>query len=293
VLGPTINLQRTPLGGRHFEALSEDPLLTARLAAAYVSGVQEQGVGATAKHYVANDAESDRFTVDNRVDERTLREVYLAPFETAVVRAGSWLVMSAYNAVNGATMSENPLLRRPLADEWGFDGVVVSDWTAVRSTEAAASAAQDLVMPGPNPLWARPLVEAVRAGRVPESAIDEKVERLLRLAARVGALDGVEPAVVAPPPAEDGPALAREVAAAGTVLLRNSGELPWDAGRLRSVAVLGHNAAAAPRRCRRPGCGRSCHRWPGSARPSGTGWTSGSGSAPGSARPCSRWTRAR
>lgn len=194
---------------------------------------------------MANDAESDRFTVDNRVDERTLREVYLAAFETAVVDARSWLVMSAYNAVNGATMSENPLLRSPLADEWRFDGVVVSDWTAVRSTEAAASAAQDLVMPGPNPLWAQPLVDAVRVGRVPEPAIDEKVERLLRLAARVGALDGVDPAVVSPPPAEDGSALAREVAAAGTVLLRNAGELPWDAGRLRSVAVLGHNAAVA------------------------------------------------
>src|SRR3954454_18526762 len=148
VLGPTINLHRSPRGGRHFEAFAEDPLLTAELAAAYVSGVQSHGVGATVKHYVANDAETDRFTVDNRVDERTLREVYLAAFETAVVEARSWLVMSAYNAVNGATMSENPLLRSPLADEWGFDGVVVSDWTAVRSTEASANAAQDLVMPG-------------------------------------------------------------------------------------------------------------------------------------------------
>jgi beta-glucosidase len=245
VLGPTINLHRSPFGGRHFEAFAEDPLLTAELAAEYVSGVQGQGVGATVKHYVANDAETDRFTVDNRVDERTLREVYLAAFETAVVEARSWLVMSAYNAVNGATMSENPLLRSPLADEWGFDGVVVSDWTAVRTTEAAANAAQDLAMPGPNRLWEQPLVEAVRAGRVPESAIDEKVARLLRLAARVGGLDGVAPAVVDPPPAEDGAALARELAAAGTVLLRNTGELPWDAARLRSVAVLGHNASIA------------------------------------------------
>jgi beta-glucosidase len=245
VLGPTINLHRSPFGGRHFEAFAEDPLLTAELAAGYVSGVQGQGVGATVKHYVANDAETDRFTVDNRVDERTLREVYLAAFETGVVEARSWLVMSAYNAVNGATMSENPLLRTPLADEWGFDGVVVSDWTAVRSTEASANAAQDLVMPGPNPLWEQPLVDAVRAGRVPESAIDEKVARLLRLAARVGGLDGMAPAVAEPPPAEDGPALARELAAAGTVLLRDTGELPWDAGRLRSVAVLGHNAAIA------------------------------------------------
>ncbi|MHA6630479.1 beta-glucosidase [Pseudonocardia sichuanensis] len=245
VLGPTINLHRTPFGGRHFEAFSEDPLLTAELAAAYVEGVQAHGVGATPKHYVANDAETDRFTVDNRVDERTLRELYLTAFEKAVVEARAWLVMSAYNAVGGVTMSENALLRSPLSDEWGFDGVVVSDWTAVRSTEAAANAAQDLVMPGPDGPWGDALVEAVRAGRVPETAVDEKVERLLRLAARVGALDGTPAAVAEPPAAEDGTALAREIAAAGAVLVRNTGELPWDAGRLGSVAVLGHNAALA------------------------------------------------
>lgn len=240
VLGPTINLHRAPSGGRHFECLAEDPLLTGELAAAYVAGVQAHGVGATPKHFVANDAETDRFTVDNRIDERTLREVYLAPFEAAV-GAGAWLVMSAYNAVNGATMSENPLLRSPLGDEWDFDGVVVSDWTAVRSTEASALAAQDLAMPGPDGPWGAALVAAVRAGRVPEKAVDEKVERLLRLARRVGALPG---AAAAPaPPVEDGPALAREVAAAGAVLVRNTGELPWSAPR--SVAVLGANAVAA------------------------------------------------
>ncbi|MCX6462875.1 MAG: hypothetical protein NTW05_04690 [Pseudonocardiales bacterium] len=206
VLGPTINLHRAPSGGRHFECLAEDPLLTGELAAAYVAGVQAHGVGATPKHFVANDAETDRFTVDNRIDERTLREVYLAPFEAAI-GAGAWLVMSAYNAVNGATMSENPLLRSPLGDEWGFDGVVVSDWTAVRSTEASALAAQDLAMPGPDGPWGAALVAAVRAGRVPEKVVDEKVERLLRLARRVGALPGA-PAAPAPP-VEDGPALAR------------------------------------------------------------------------------------
>jgi beta-glucosidase len=240
VLGPTINLHRAPSGGRHFECLSEDPLLTGELAAACVAGVQAHGVGATPKHYVANDAETDRFTVDNRIDERTLREVYLAPFEAAV-RAGAWLVMSAYNSVNGTTMSEHPLLRSPLGDEWGFDGVVVSDWTAVRSTEASALAAQDLVMPGPAGPWGDALVAAVREGRVPESAVDEKVERLLRLAERIGALPGApeRPRVEV----EDGVALAREVAAAGTVLVRNAGELPWSAPA--SVAVLGANAVAA------------------------------------------------
>src|SRR5690348_17208097 len=242
VLGPTINLHRTPFGGRHFEAFSEDPLLTGDIAAAYIEGMQAQGVAATPKHYVANDAETDRFTADNRVDERTLRECYLAPFERAVA-AGTWLVMSAYNAVNGLTCSEHPLLRSPLKDEWGFTGPVCSDWTAVRSTEASANAAQDLVMPGPAPQWGDALVAAVRAGRVPEAAVDEKVERLLRPAARVAALAGAAPAVAEPPAAEDGPALAREVAAAGAVLVRNAGELPWTAPA--SVAVLGHSAVVA------------------------------------------------
>jgi beta-glucosidase len=245
VLGPTINLHRTPYGGRHFEAFSEDPLLTAELAAAYVEGVQGQGVAATPKHYVANDAETDRMTADSRVDERTLRELYLAAFEKAVVEARAWVVMSSYNAVNGPTMSENPLLRSPLKDEWGFDGLVMSDWTAVRSTEASANAAQDLVMPGPSPHWGDALVTAVREGRVPEAAVDEKVDRLLLLAARVGAVEGLAPAVTDPPAAEDGAALAREVAAAGAVLVRNAGELPWRADTLRSVAVLGDNAARA------------------------------------------------
>jgi beta-glucosidase len=131
VLGPTINLHRSPLGGRHFECFSEDPLLSGRLATAYVRGVQAQGVGACPKHYVANDAETDRMSVDNRVDERTLRELYLAPFEQVVTDADPWLVMAAYNGVNGAPMTENDLLTEPLKGEWGFAGVVVSDWDAL------------------------------------------------------------------------------------------------------------------------------------------------------------------
>ncbi|NUP40551.1 MAG: glycoside hydrolase family 3 protein, partial [Streptomyces sp.] len=195
LLAPTLNLHRTPAAGRHFECFAEDPLLTGRTAAAYIRGVQAGGVAATAKHYVANDSETDRLTLDARVDERTLHEVYLAPFEAAV-RAGVWVVMSAYNRVNGVTMSESPLLAEPLKGTWGFDGVVVSDWGAVRSTEEAALAPQDLAMPGPHPLWGEPLLAAVRAGRVPEELVDAKVRRILRLAARVGALDGAVP----PPP---------------------------------------------------------------------------------------------
>lgn len=237
VLGPTINLHRSPLGGRHFECLSEDPELTSELGAAYVRGMQENGVAATPKHYVANDSETDRFTVDVEVDERTLRELYLAPFERAV-EAGAWSVMSAYNAVDGVTMTENDLLETPLNSEWGFDGVVVSDWTAVRSLDAVA-AAQDLAMPGPAPAWAD-LVDAVRDGRVQESDIDRKVLRILLLAERVGALEGAEAIVPAP---LDGPAFAREAAIEGTVLLQNDGVLPLGAGR--SIAVIGHNAREA------------------------------------------------
>jgi beta-glucosidase len=239
VLGPTINLHRSPLGGRHFEAFSEDPVLTADLAAAYVRGLQGGGVGATPKHYVANDSETDRFTVDVRVGERALRELYLLAFEKAITEARAWLVMSSYNSVNGTTATENELLETPLNSEWGFDGVVVSDWTAVRSLEAAR-AAQDLVMPGPGGAWGDALVRAVRSGAIPEAAIDRKVGRILTLARRVGALAGFPAAE--PAWTEDGIAFARHAAVEGTVLLENRGELPWDPARLRSVAVIGDNA---------------------------------------------------
>jgi beta-glucosidase len=242
VLGPTINLHRSPLGGRHFECFSEDPVLTADLAAAYVRGVQDNGVGATPKHYVANDSETDRFTVDAHVGERALRELYLLAFEKAVTEAHAWLVMSSYNAVNGVTATENDLLETPLNSEWGFDGVVVSDWTAVRSLDSAP-ASQDLVMPGPDGPWGDALVEAVRTGAIAESVVDRKVARILTLARRVGALAGspaIEPRWV-----EDGVAFARTAAAEGTVLLSNNGELPWEASALHSVAVIGDNAANA------------------------------------------------
>ncbi|MGQ2914296.1 beta-glucosidase [Microbacterium aurantiacum] len=238
VLGPTINLHRSPLGGRHFECFSEDPELTSGLAAAYVRGLQENGVAACPKHYVANDSETDRFTVDVQVDDRPLRELYLAPFERAVADAGAWTIMSAYNSLHGVTMTENDLLETPLNSEWGFDGVVISDWTAVRSLDAVA-AAQDLAMPGPAPAWAD-LVAAVRDGRVDEADIDRKVLRLLLLAERVGALgtDAVTPAPL------DARAFAREAAVEGTVLLANTGVLPLAPGLAR-IAVIGHNALEA------------------------------------------------
>jgi beta-glucosidase len=245
VLGPTINLHRSPLGGRHFECMSEDPRLTATLAAGYVAGVQSMGVGATPKHYLANEAETERFTADSVVDERPLRELYLAAFEDAITQARAWLVMSSYNSINGTTASENKLLKTPLSTEWGFDGVVVSDWTGVRSVEAA-NANQDLEMPGPVGHWGPKLLAAVNDGRVSRSAIVEKVIRILRLAARVGSLESVAPAVAQLPAALNAAAVAREVAVRGAVLVRNrDGLLPLNPAELRNVAVSGHNAEEA------------------------------------------------
>ncbi|MEU6840274.1 glycoside hydrolase family 3 C-terminal domain-containing protein [Streptomyces sp. NPDC046716] len=242
VLGPTLNLHRSPLAGRHFECFSEDPELTGRTGAALIRGIQSGGVAATAKHYVANDSETDRLTVDVRVPERALHEVYLAPFEAAV-EAGVWAVMSGYNGVGGATMTESPLLADPLKERWGFDGVVVSDWAAVRSTVPSARAAQDLAMPGPESPWGEALLRAVRAGEVSEQAIDDKVRRLLRLAERVGALGDPPPAR----PGTQGPrrtrALLRRAVAASTVLLTNHDVLPWSADTVRTVAVIGTHAA--------------------------------------------------
>lgn len=238
VLGPTINLHRTPRGGRHFEAYSEDPWLTGTIASTYVEAVQAEGVGACPKHYVVNDSETERHTVDVRVDERTLRELYLAPFERAVA-SGAWMVMSAYNQVNGKPASANELLSAPLKAEWGFDGVVISDWGAVGDAVESGASGQDLVMPGPVGPWGEALIQAVRDGQVDEAAVDDKVVRLLRLAARVGALES-EPrdTVAASWVDEDVAAILREAAADGMVLVRNAGVLPLTDDAL-SIALIG------------------------------------------------------
>ncbi|HEV2257551.1 MAG TPA: glycoside hydrolase family 3 N-terminal domain-containing protein, partial [Streptosporangiaceae bacterium] len=260
LLAPTVNLHRTPYAGRSFECFSEDPLLTARIGASYVRGLQRSGVGATVKHFVGNDSETQRMTVDVRIDDRTLRELYLAPFEAIVRDAGAWAVMAAYNGVNGSPMTQSPLLRDILHGEWGYDGLVMSDWTATHDTEAAAEAALDLAMPGPASLygpWGEALLEAVGKGAVDEALIDDKVVRILRLAARVGALtDGpAPPELVTETP--DSMAVAQELraaAAAGFVLARNDGLLPLPRygpadrpglGRRLHLAVIGPNAEVA------------------------------------------------
>jgi beta-glucosidase len=242
LLAPTVNLHRSPLGGRHFEAYSEDPLLTGAIGAAYVQGVQDHSVGTTVKHFVANDAETDRFTVDNQVSERALRELYLAPFET-IVRAGAWGVMAAYNQVNGVSMTEHAQLQLGvLKQEWGFDGFIVSDWFAARDTEAAARGGLDVAMPAAGSPWGERLVAAVRSGAVAAELIDEQARRVLRLAARVGALAGVAPAVAEAdrPASVDGDAVAREIAVRSFVLAANPQQvLPLDPAKLSSVALIG------------------------------------------------------
>jgi beta-glucosidase len=238
LLGPTVNLQRTPLGGRHFECYSEDPLLSGEIAVGFVRGVQDHGVGTTVKHLVGNDFETDRMEVDVKIGDRALRELYLAPFER-VVESGGWGLMSAYNAVNGTPMASNGTFQeRILKDEWGFDGVVVSDWRAARSTTGAALGGLDIAMPKMENPWGSALVEAVRSGEVPEAVIDDKARRVLLFARRVGALDGGP--VVTPPADLDGDAVAHELAARSFVLVRNEGfALPLEPAALTKVAVIG------------------------------------------------------
>lgn len=258
LLAPTVNLHRSPLGGRHFEAYSEDPYLTGAIGTGYVLGVQDGGVGTTVKHFVANDAETERFTVDNRVGARALRELYLAPFEAIVRDARPWGVMAAYNGVNGSTMTEHRALQQGvLRGEWGFDGFIVSDWTAARDTAGALAGGLDVAMPGPQTVYGEALAAAVRDGRVAERDVDDAVRRVLTLAARVGALDGAEPAVAPAdrPRPVDGDALAREIARRSFVLLRNEppggGEAaalplrPGGPSGIRSLALLGAAARDA------------------------------------------------
>lgn len=249
VLGPTINLHRSPYGGRHFECLSEDAMLTGALATSFTKGIQSTGIGACPKHYVANDFETERFTANVTVDERTLRELYLRPFEDTVVDGKAWTIMSAYNSVNGKTMTENELLQDPLRSEWGFDGVVISDWTAVRTLDSA-NYEQDLEMPGPTEFWSQNLINAVRNGEIPESTVDRKVKRLILLAIRVGAI-GADGTVPEAKPrhnniAAQDVAFARKAAVQTSVLLKNDARtLPLDLSKVGKVALIGNNASVA------------------------------------------------
>ncbi|GAB2603801.1 hypothetical protein Aab01nite_47770 [Paractinoplanes abujensis] len=244
VLGPTINLHRSPLGGRLFEAYSEDPLLTGRLAAAYVRGMQDSGVAACLKHLVANESETDRDTMNSVVDERTLHELYLLPFEIAAQDAGAWTMMAAYNDVNGVAATEQDYVNNKVVKgDWGWPGLIMSDWFATKTAAPAANGGLDLVMPGPDGPWGDALVAAVQAGEVDESAIDDHVTRLLRLAERVGAL-GEPRTWPGDLPKPDSPVRREQLtrlAARGITVLKNDNDL-LPLSRSASVALIGRHA---------------------------------------------------
>lgn len=243
LLAPTVNIHRHPLAGRNFECYSEDPFLTARMAVAYITGVQSQGVGCTVKHFVANDSEFERMTISSEVDERTLREISLVPFEAAVKEAGVWALMTAYNRVNGPYCSEHAELIKMLREEWGFDGLIMSDWFGLHSTVPAANAGLDLEMPGPPQFFGEKLADAIRAGEVPESVLDDKAHRILELIERTGRLDDEPAAEVCIDDPIDR-SIARRAAGESFVLLQNQrAALPITAA-VKTIAVIGPNADA-------------------------------------------------
>jgi beta-glucosidase len=240
LLGPGVNLQRLPLCGRNFEYLGEDPTLCAALAAAFIQGMQAAGTAACIKHFACNNQEFDRHGCSSDLDERTLREVYLRPYEAAV-QAGVATVMTAYNPVNGEHAAENRhLIQDILKGEWGFGGLVMSDWTSTYQAVQSANHGLDLEMPTGKHFNAEQLLPALRQGTVSPACIDDKVRRLLQLMQRFDWLDGLE---TAPPPDNETSAkVALTVARQGQVLLTNDGLLPADPAQLRHVAVFGYQA---------------------------------------------------
>ena len=242
VLGPTINLHRTPLGGRNFECYSEDPYLSGMLASAFTDGIQAKGVGACLKHYVCNDSEFERHTISVNVDERTLRELYLRPFEIAIERSQPWTVMASYNRINGVyACSHDELVNNVLKKEWGFDGLVISDWFAAKETIQNALGGLDLEMPGPAVAWGEELLKAAQVGDVPESVIDDKVRRLLRVLERSGRFeDPVEKPELGVDKLEH-QKIAYQAAVEGMVLLKNEQVLPLKKDDLNKIAVIGPN----------------------------------------------------
>ncbi|MFM8367420.1 MAG: glycoside hydrolase family 3 C-terminal domain-containing protein [Chloroflexota bacterium] len=239
LLGPGANMKRSPLGGRNFEYFSEDPFLAGELAANFINGVQSKGVGTSLKHYAANNQEFQRFSISAEIDERTLREIYLPAFEKAVKTAQPWTVMCSYNKVNGTFASEHyQLLTKILKDEWGFEGLVVSDWGAVRNRVAALKAGLDWEMPGPQDLRVKAVVEAVRSGDLNEAVLDESVRRILRIV-----LKAKETPKGGDFDVDAHHELAHKIALEGIVLLKNDGLLPLKDHQ--HIAVIGRSAESA------------------------------------------------
>ncbi len=244
LLGPAVNIQRSPLGGRNSEYFSEDPFLAGKLAVYYIDGMQSTGCAACVKHFAANNEEADRNTVNVTVDERALREIYLPAFEAATTKGHAWSVMASYNRVGGFYATANKyLLTDILKDDWSWDGLVMSDWGAVHETAAVITAGNDLEMPGGAYLSRDKVARALKSGRITQIEIDDSVRRILRAVIRVGLLDGprtVDHSVVNSPAHRK---LAYDAACGGMVLLKNrDGILPLDAAKIRSIAVIGPGA---------------------------------------------------
>ncbi|MFN2340126.1 MAG: beta-glucosidase [Halanaerobium sp.] len=243
LLGPGINMKRSPLGGRNFEYFSEDPFLSAELAVKFIKTVQENGIGTSLKHYTANNQEYKRFSIDAQIDERPLREIYLAAFEKVVKEANPWTVMAAYNQINGDFATENPyLLQDILRDEWAYDNLIVSDWWAVHNRVKALKAGLDLEMPGADPVNDQKIVEAVEAGELEEEKVDQSVRRILDLILKALETKKEEREL----PKAEQHQLAKEIAGETVILLKNQGDLlPLTEAKLdekESLLVVGELA---------------------------------------------------
>ncbi|MFC1452947.1 glycoside hydrolase family 3 N-terminal domain-containing protein, partial [Verrucomicrobiota bacterium] len=247
LLGPCVNIVRAPLAGRNFESYGEDPILAGRIGTAFVRGVQSKGVGASLKHFACNNQEIHRGRGSSEVDERTLREIYLRQFEMIVKEAKPWTVMCSYNRINGVYASENDaLLNCVLRQEWGFDGVVISDWGANHTVVESVQGGLDIEMPGPAKYYGNLLVDAVTLWQIEEECIDRAARRVLRLAERCGRLGNAAERAAGSVNTAAHRDLARETAEESITLLKNEGSLlPIAPGDLSSLAVIGPNAAEA------------------------------------------------
>src|SRR5207248_2468374 len=247
LLGPGVNIYRAPMNGRNFEYFGEDPFLASTIAVGYVKGVQSQGVSATIKHYMGNNSEFDRHNTDSIIDERTEREIYLPVFEAAVKQAHVGAVMDSYNLTNGEHLTQNRFLDSDvLKKQWGFDGVLMSDWSSTYDGVAAANAGLDLEMPSGKFMNQKTLLPAVKDGKVAEATIDDKVRRILRKAAQLGWLDREQTDLTISRHNQQGRQAALEAAREGMVLLKNNGNvLPLNTANVRTIAVIGPDAYSA------------------------------------------------
>jgi beta-glucosidase len=247
LLGPGVNIHRAPMNGRNFEYFGEDPFLAARTAVAYVRGVQSEGVIATIKHYMGNNSEYDRHNTDSEIDERTMREIYLPAFEAAVKEAHVGAIMDSYNLINGEHATQNSFLNNEVAKkDWGFDGVMMSDWSATYDAIAAANGGLDLEMPSGKFMNRDTLLPAIQGGKVTQQTIDEHVRRILRAAIRFGFLDHEQPDANIPLLNPEGQKIALEAAQESFVLLKNEGNvLPLNKNNIKTIAVIGPDAYPA------------------------------------------------